>query len=454
MELVLVIVILTFSVSMYVTFLTAAAPKNNIILNVTLPREVQKDSRVLEITGKFKKVILLESLFLLAISSGIFLISQPSLILLLLCVWIVLTIFAGSRILSIYSKRLADLKVQNQWFVGKTHTITIDMEVSRVKEKMPVSQLWFLVPLAIAITLLIIGLITQELTIFPGLSALATTLLMFFAYGISSRERALAYTDDTEINLACHKVSIRMWTQCWVILATINSLAMAVISIFLGKPSTGILSASITLLIFSLTLIIVTHKRVQDTRNLLLERAESAIYVDDDYYWRGGFYNNPNDARTMVEKRFGIGYTINIATAKGKFAYYGLLIGLPALLLPLFLMLFSFDTAKFDMTITNDHVFIHAPMYKYDFPLDDVKSISTTDLLPQGSRTNGAATSRYFLGNFNLNQYGRSKMYTYRNQPPYIVLELPDLYVFFNADTPEKTREIYDSLINSYVEQP
>lgn len=453
MEIVIAIVILTFSVSMYVTFLTAAAPKNNIILNVTLPREVQKDPRVLEITGKFKKVILLESLFLLAISSGIFLIPQPSLILLLLCVWIVLAIFAGSRIISVYSKRLANLKVQNQWFVGKTHTITIDMEVSRVKKKMPVSLLWFLPPLAIAVTLLVSGLI-KELTIFPGLSALAATLVMLFAYGISSRERALAYTGDTEINLACHKVSIRMWTQCWVILATINSLAMAVIFIFLGKPNTGILSASITLLIFSLTLIILTHKRVQDTRNLLLERTESAIYVDDDYYWRGGFYNNPNDARTMVEKRFGIGYTINIATAKGKLAYYGLLIGLPALLLPLFLMLFSFDTAKFDMTITNDHVFIHAPIYKYDFPLDDIKSVSSTDLLPQGSRTNGAATSRYFLGNFNLNQYGRSKMYTYRNKPPYIVLELPDLYVFFNADTPEKTWEIYDLLISSNAEQP
>lgn len=453
MEIVIAIVILTFSVSMYVTFLTAAAPKNNIILNVTLPREVQKDPRVLEITRKFKKVILLESLFLLAISSGIFLIPQPSLILLLLCVWIVLAILAGSRIISVYSKRLANLKVQNQWFVGKTHTITIDMEVSRVKKKMPVSLLWFLPPLAIAVTLLVSGLI-KELTIFPGLSALAATLLMLFAYGISSRERALAYTGDTEINLACHKVSIRMWTQCWVILATINSLAMAVILIFLGKPNTGILSASITLLIFSLTLIILTHKRVQDTRNLLLERAETAIYVDDDYYWRGGFYNNPNDARTMVEKRFGIGYTINIATAKGKLAYYGLLIGLPALLLPLFLMLFSFDTAKFDMTITNDHVFIHAPIYKYDFPLDDIKSVSTTDLLPQGSRTNGAATSRYFLGNFNLNQYGRSKMYTYRNKPPYIVLELPDLYVFFNADTPEKTWEIYDLLISSNAEQP
>lgn len=40
---------------------------------------------------------------------------------------------------------------------------------------------------------------------------------------------------------------------------------------------------------------------------------------DDENYWIWGFiYNNPNDPSFMVQKRFGIGWTINIATPLGK----------------------------------------------------------------------------------------------------------------------------------------
>lgn len=40
---------------------------------------------------------------------------------------------------------------------------------------------------------------------------------------------------------------------------------------------------------------------------------------DDEKYWIwGSIYNNPNDPSFMVQKRFGIGWTINIATPLGK----------------------------------------------------------------------------------------------------------------------------------------
>lgn len=41
---------------------------------------------------------------------------------------------------------------------------------------------------------------------------------------------------------------------------------------------------------------------------------ENKIAVDDDQYWKGGlFYMNKNDPSIMVEKRFGVGWTLNFA---------------------------------------------------------------------------------------------------------------------------------------------
>lgn len=50
-------------------------------------------------------------------------------------------------------------------------------------------------------------------------------------------------------------------------------------------------------------------------------KSKNAVYSvdDDDDLWILGFlYNNPNDPSLFVQKRFGVGWTVNIGTAKGK----------------------------------------------------------------------------------------------------------------------------------------
>ena len=50
-------------------------------------------------------------------------------------------------------------------------------------------------------------------------------------------------------------------------------------------------------------------------------KSKNASYSidDDDSFWILGFiYNNPNDPSLFVQKRFGVGWTINVASTKGK----------------------------------------------------------------------------------------------------------------------------------------
>ena len=62
-----------------------------------------------------------------------------------------------------------------------------------------------------------------------------------------------------------------------------------------------------------------TYLKIRRERNKVLRLQSEEVCTDDDIYWIGGiFYNNPNDGKIMVEKRIGIGMTVNIGTLAGK----------------------------------------------------------------------------------------------------------------------------------------
>lgn len=59
------------------------------------------------------------------------------------------------------------------------------------------------------------------------------------------------------------------------------------------------------------------------------------VYRDDDRYWYGFFYYNPDDPDVIVPKRYGIGWTVNFGRPAGKLFAIALLI---LILLPLVML--------------------------------------------------------------------------------------------------------------------
>lgn len=449
MPIILITVFITIAGVFYASLQMAANPRNNVILNTTLPREVHKDPRVLEIVKGFKKANFLVFLASLVPTPLLFFIRQPSLMILFLSVWIAAIFLASNWLVKMYSGRLSALKRENEWFVGNTRTITVDLEVTKAKSMMAVSKLWFLPSLAAALVFLLLGF-GEQVNLFLGAAAVLGVMVYYFLYILTTRERARAYSEDTEINMAVTRTSIRYWSICWAALAAVHVFDMIIMLIAIRNNNEMLsIIGVVSMVLVSLAAIFLTHGKIRSSQERLLAGSQSSICVDEDYYWRGGFYNNPNDSRVLVDKRIGIGQTVNLGTRTGKLVYYGSIIGLPVILLALFLVFLSLDSANFELTITDNQVEIHAPIYGYEVPLSDIQSVSLVDTVPGGSRTNGAATSKYRLGNFSIKGYGRSKLYVYNNQPQYIVLELPDLYIFFSARTPEQTQEYYELLVDS-----
>jgi hypothetical protein len=194
---------------------------------------------------------------------------------------------------------------------------------------------------------------------------------------------------------------------------------------------------------------VITETSKDPEMRKILGIAKEPLYVDEDEYWIKGYYYNPYDKQTMVDKRFGYGMTCNMATKTGKILAYGGVLFSAVVLCSILLLFLRFDFATFELTVNENTVELKAPVYSYEFNVNDIEEISLEESLPKkGTRTNGAGTQTYLLGNFHYPDIGRSKLYVYRDYPPYIRIKLKDLTVLFNTKSVEETNEIYEQLID------
>jgi len=108
----------------------------------------------------------------------------------------------------------------------------------------------------------------------------------------------------------------------------------------------------------------------------------------------------------------------------------------------------NLDFTDFKLSINEKAVVIDAPFYGYSFNINDIVEMKEVNTIPEGTKTNGASTSKYSVGNFDLNGYGKSKLYIYINNPPFIAIKLTDTYVFINGKTPIETEKYYEKLLD------
>jgi uncharacterized membrane protein len=74
--------------------------------------------------------------------------------------------------------------------------------------------------------------------------------------------------------------------------------------------------------------LILPAPRFRRKANMLDDRpSTSVVFRDDDRYWYGGIiYNNPDDPALFVEKRYGLGWTLNFGNPQARLILIGLLV--------------------------------------------------------------------------------------------------------------------------------
>ena len=370
---------------------------------------------------------------------------------------VALNLFANWIVIGHFQSSLIQIKEKNNWVyqkTGKENIITADLDVARGTGSSSISSVWVWLFLLLSfLPTLFLLFHPEERELYPiGLSLigpLCQTLMVFLYYQMRSlHSRMINGKAGIHSSLARQEERINSIT------ATFSSLAMLIFwllfhfSMLYVKNGLFVL-APVILLIAALLGIARWQQRkmrsLDETYSDDSSNGEESIQEQQNS-WKWGVYHNPNDPRIFVPKRIAsMGWTINAGRPAGKFLYFG-----TGILILLIIGIVAFGGAKdYQITVQDRSLHIDAAMYDMTIKRDEIVSISMTDQLPDGTRTNGYGGANKSFGHFALKGYGKCMLYIYNHVNRYIIVQLKGRdpgYVILNDKTPEKTEALHRTI--------
>ena len=454
MNLVMLITSLVIIVVYYWQAQSAVKPNKNIILGVTIPPLELSNIEITDVTKEFMYNMKILSVLSIVIYFPLMFMKTVWL-LIGWFLWFSLFCYIYYKLICKFNGKLKEVKRKNDWLLPNKHILNIDTELTKAKSKMPISKRWFLIALFIGISPFILNIINKNeyfstAVICTG-SSIVGTLILFIIYMIYVKGRTIVYCDESKINIACNKVYKRTWSIICTSLAILQSITNTTLYVFMLLPrvNENVFLIAITLPVIIVVLgIVYGNRRIINMQNQLISVAENPIYVDSDEYWINGMsYKNPYDNRVVVEPRIGTKPVYNLATKKGRLITYGTNIFVAVSVLTIILMMLYFELYGFNMKIIDNSVKINAPLYGIEFNVEDIEKVEIVDKLKVKLRINGIGMDEYSVGNFNVEGYGKCKLYIYNDVKPYILIKSNDEIIFINGENEEETLRYYNEFI-------
>lgn len=331
---------------LYITFLlTPKLTRKDIIFGIVIPLDRSKDKEIKEATKRYYIDITIFTVVMAVlyfIVQNIIFINPVSLV-----VVVFISIFGYFLIFLKTNNRIKSYKRQNNLLANKKQMVYVNTEMSqKLRNTAVISAYWFIIPAVIAVSNLILPLMKYDKLpskigihwniygvadnfIDKSIGAIITNgmmplilvgILAFANYSIAISKNKIDAAQPISSSQKLYKFkrfnSIMLFSLTLVISSLItlfNLNTLNIISVNLAKI-TPVLIVTFVLIIFVPTFL--TFKLGQGGSNLRTSTDEdidnTVSNIDDDMFWKlGSIYYNPNDPSLFVEKRFGVGWTLN-----------------------------------------------------------------------------------------------------------------------------------------------
>ncbi|GAA3351912.1 DUF5808 domain-containing protein [Lysinibacillus sp. FSL M8-0216] len=355
------IYIMTLVLQIIVPFIV----RETIVFGVTVPDQNIKHPALANVKKRYAQIVGGTGVvFLIVMIISYNLLTSESIqgMFLLGCLWSMLTVSMG--LYWVYHQKISALKRQEQWGVNLKQVRAVDLTARSRDEMLPWS--FFAVPLVISGFLIIYTILHYDqmpanIAVHWGpsgeadawksktyLTAISLPLVMlmmqFMMWGITDSIKRSAIKiavnrkeESLEDQLKTRKFmswQILLVSYAITVLLTVLQLSNIYPSMTVGYKLLPLFVLFLAVVVGSLLIYVVKKRkyRVRYEKNI----DSQVMDVDEDRYWKGGLiYMNRQDPSVFVEKRFGVGWTMNLANPRGY-----IVIGLPFLLL-LLISIFS-----------------------------------------------------------------------------------------------------------------
>lgn len=255
------------------------------------------------------------------------------------------------------------------------------------------------------------------------------------------------------INESHAKECKELWRLFWITAAWMNTLSTGVFALIMylqtkNTSSTGpVLWFSILYSLFLIGLAAAACTKLQKTEAKYRDTAQIPYDSEEDAWLGGILYYNPKDKQTMIPNKLGTGYTMNLATAAGKWMTgIGCLVLLSVPILCLWCILQEFTPISLslsDDTLTATHLNVD-----YKIAKTQITDITLMENLPRISRISGTGMENLQKGNFRSSEDGKIKVFLNPQNNLFLRIAADDKIYYMSGFDDTETERIYNELKN------
>lgn len=373
-------------------------------------------------------------------------------------IWLIELCVGAIGLLCVAHRKLYDMKVEKGWVgCGGSRILAADTKTSALSGKMGASPWWHLVCLGLVLLPCLLPGVRRYIAEVDGgwiflFSGVFLSALFFVLQMIYRRTANKVYSEDSGVNQEINRMQKSAWS--WALLGgdAVNVAAGLFIAQCMDGTDwigAGALAVYIFLESIPPVFIIAAFIYVSRRKRALLNADSTPVYIDDDVYWKNGWYYNPNDRRLLVQDWMcSWNYTTNMARPAGKISMaigFGILvIGLP-LLCVIFLRI---DFTPIALKAGDTQVEITSGYSDVEIDYEEILGVRLIDELPEDDykRTNGSADGRMLLGKFRGRETGKCRMYLYVGYEPILEIQTEEWMIYVNSRIDGEAAGWYDKI--------
>lgn len=357
----------------------------------------------------------------------------------------------------LFHDTLWNIVVERGWQMEREH-IRVSIPVARERGKAAVSVVWHIIALLISFIPLVLRFVDSEAyESFPWFALLMFPLiqiLLLLARRSMFGGAGIQPTGDDEKDIEYQHFLDRSNSRLAAVLALLISVYST--TMFIGTAVLYADIAQVALMVvfiggvLGLFAVETLRKRAAQKRIYGEIHVRSQPVVNGPQYYRYGFYNNPDDPRTLVPKQYGGGWTLNLAKKGGKIAMIATFVLVGVVLIGVVWLTLVGEMGTYDVEVANAGtpqatLTISAPLYSDEIHRDKIEDMRYLDALPRANRTNGYGGSTKLFGEFNVQEYGSSMVFVYEDAPVIAIKENGN-WTFFGGEDHAQTGKIYGAL--------
>lgn len=333
---------------------------------ISIPEDIYDHPALKAMRRKYAQIMSLLGLGLLLIYffTALFLTTDELIFSLIYSGIILVYLIISFFIYLIFHKKMKQKKEQHQWTEDKSEQIVIHTKFH--EQPLTIAHWLYGFPILLSFVMILISLIFYEriptdipmqfnlmgevtrwatksyrtVLVLPIIQFVLSLTFLFINIVIEKAKQQVS-ASDPEQSMQKNIIFRRRWSIFLYITAILITLMFAVIQVNLFTPLHPMIMMIMSLLVsFGIIIgaIILTITTGQGGSRITLptEKNQQVIDRDDDQYWKlGQFYFNKDDPSIFLEKRFGIGWTVNWARPTAwlfLLAIIILAVGIPLLL--------------------------------------------------------------------------------------------------------------------------